>query len=94
MKLFVAFFALIATASAFTVPSTAAAVRPVARVASPPTMGEYKLGRVRIKGTEDEWYDLKDLSPGIWFLGSIFFIHDYLHFQLGMFPGEVSSYGL
>ena len=40
-------------------------------------------GRVTLDGV-----DLKELTPLYVFLGTMFFVHDYCHFQLGMMAGE------
>lgn len=36
----------------------------------------------------DKWVDFKELTPLYIVLGTLFFCHDYMHFQLGMFPGD------
>ena len=45
-----------------------------------------KTAWIRVPG--DKWVDLKELTPLYAIVGTLFFIHDYLHFQLGYFPGE------
>lgn len=40
-----------------------------------------KTAWIRVPG--DKWVDLKELTPLYMILGTLFFIHDYLHFQLG-----------
>jgi len=92
MKLFT-LFALFAAASAFTVPavqpvrspsvSLARATAPVAVVSD---KYDEKTAWIRVPG--DKYVDLKELTPLYALIGTLFFIHDYLHFQLGYFPGE------
>lgn len=121
MKLFIALFALAASASAFQCVSSCAPLPPplasadavtclsalesrrvgmvtpkhmtpaVSVRTAPTTMlvsDKYDAEKAWIRVPGNKWVDLKELTPLYAFLGTIFFVHDYCHFQLGMLAGE------
>lgn len=61
---------------------------PVAKVSDKYTDECY----IRVPG--NKWVDFKELTPLYAMVGTLFFVHDYMHFQLGLFPGEIAALGM
>jgi len=99
MKVISLVIAFIATASAFSItphpgvhsPKAAkTAETPLARTFAPElvVLDHYDKDKAWIRIPGDKWVDFKELTPLYVVLGTLFFCHDYMHFQLGMFPGD------
>ena len=94
MKLFLALLGLFAAASAFSLNAAPAAranvLRAPAAVAVESETYDAKTAWIKVPTSDgkDKFVDLKELTPWYVLIGSLFFVHDYAHFQLGMFTGE------